>query len=323
MLWAPRSWFILKRSSSDAFPGRRLASAVLAAAARAPSWDAIALRIVNSPEKRCFLALRHAAGRLEPLGWHLQAPLPSPAARDILNNVSFVSLQENLRKELRRRIRRGGMTGTDLARRTGFTQAHVSNFLNGKRGLKLGALDRVLKAAGLTVHDLLDPRLLGRNAASPEHRADYVDVPLVDAKVAATANRIGQNEARQQMRVSRAFLDRLRASPATPARKSWTRFVAVEVDAKEAAAMAPLLLPHARLLLDRHYNSLDPYRKGEPNLYAVRKASGLAVRYLDFAEKNLVLRPRHQEASVELMPVPSGNYSEMIVGRVAQIRLET
>jgi hypothetical protein len=125
------------------------------------------------------------------------------------------------------------------------------------------------------------------------------------------------------MRASRAFLDRLRASLATPARKSWTRFVAIEVDAKEAEAMAPLLRPRARLLLDRHSNSLEPYRRGEPNLYAVRKPPGLAVRYLEFARKTPVLRAHHPEAAVDLLPVSSGNYAEIIVGRVAQIRLET
>ena len=34
----------------------------------------------------------------------------------------------------------------EVARRTNFTQAHISNFLNRKRGLKLAALDRTLKA---------------------------------------------------------------------------------------------------------------------------------------------------------------------------------
>jgi Helix-turn-helix domain len=237
--------------------------------------------------------------------------------------MSFVSLQENLRKELRRRIRAGELTGMDLARRAGFTQAHVSNFLNGKRGLKLGALDRVLKAVGLPIYDLLDARALKHLAVPAEHHAEHVDVPLVDAKVAATSGVVVPADARQLLKVRRAFLDRLRPSLTTAARKSWTRFVAIEVDAKEAAAMTPLLLPRARLLLDRHYNSLEPYRKGEPNLYAVRKPRGLAVRYVEVVGKTLVLRPRNPEASVELLPVSSGNYGEMIVGRVVQIRLET
>jgi transcriptional regulator with XRE-family HTH domain len=82
----------------------------------------------------------------------------------------------------------------DLARRTGFTQAHISNFLSRKRGLKLGALDGMVKAVGLTIYDLFGARALGRFAAPVESEANYVDVPLVDAKAAATTGRIVQLE---------------------------------------------------------------------------------------------------------------------------------
>ena len=39
--------------------------------------------------------------------------------------------------------------------------------------------------------------------------------------------------------------------------------------------MEPLVLPDAIALLDRHYNSLMPYRPNRPNLYAVRHGSHL------------------------------------------------
>ncbi len=58
--------------------------------------------------------------------------------------MGFVALQEALRREVRRRIESGELTGMELAQKTGFTQAHISNFLNRKRGLKLRALDRML-----------------------------------------------------------------------------------------------------------------------------------------------------------------------------------
>src|ERR1700719_1292959 len=101
--------------------------------------------------------------------------------------MSFVALQEALRKELRRRVDAGGLTGVELARRTGFTQAHISNFLNRKRGLKLAALDRALKAIGLTVYDLLDPRDLARFAPVPRAAAgaDSAEVPEISAEAAA------------------------------------------------------------------------------------------------------------------------------------------
>ena len=42
------------------------------------------------------------------------------------------------------------------------------------------------------------------------------------------------------------------------------------------------MLPEAIALLDRHYNSLMPYRPNRPNLYAVRHGSHLTLRYVDF-----------------------------------------
>jgi transcriptional regulator with XRE-family HTH domain len=238
--------------------------------------------------------------------------------------VSFVSLQEGLRRELRHRIRDRKLTGMDLARRTGFTQAHVSNFLNGKRGLKLPALDRMLKAVGLTVYDLLDSRGLERFAGVPGGReGEDGRVPLVDASEAGSGKVVASEKARQFLTIPRGFLDRLRPALLTSARKSWTRFVAIQVDGEDAVAMAPRLPSRARLLLDRHYNSLQPYRKGSRNIYAVRKPRGLVVRYVELVGSTLVLRPHNPEASVDLLPVHSGNYGEMIIGRVAQIVVET
>ena len=79
--------------------------------------------------------------------------------------MTFVGLQETLRTELRKRIGAGELTGMELARRTGFTQAHISNFLNRKRGLKLSALDRTLQATGISLFDLLNPDELAQFAA--------------------------------------------------------------------------------------------------------------------------------------------------------------
>src|SRR2546427_3283269 len=109
--------------------------------------------------------------------------------------MTFVALQESLRKELRKRIDAGELTGMELARRAGFTQAHISNFLNRKRGLKLTALDRVLRAIGQSVYDLLNPHELARFAAVPAGAAtDYAEVPLVEAIHAAGSEVIVNEE---------------------------------------------------------------------------------------------------------------------------------
>ena len=58
--------------------------------------------------------------------------------------MKFRALQENLRKALWERIEEGELTGLRLARETGFKQAHISNFLNRKRGLSVEGMDKVL-----------------------------------------------------------------------------------------------------------------------------------------------------------------------------------
>ena len=58
--------------------------------------------------------------------------------------MKFKTLQENLRKILWTRIDEGKLTGLRLAEQTGFQQAHISNFLNRKRGLSTEGMDKVL-----------------------------------------------------------------------------------------------------------------------------------------------------------------------------------
>src|SRR5215470_5229582 len=56
---------------------------------------------------------------------------------DILLRMKARVLLENLRRVLWARIEAGELTGLRLAEQTGFKQAHISNFLNRKRGLSL------------------------------------------------------------------------------------------------------------------------------------------------------------------------------------------
>lgn len=254
--------------------------------------------------------------------------------------MSFVSLQDNLRKEVRKRIEAGELTGMELARRASFTQAHISNFLNGKRGLKLSALDRMLKALGMTLYDLLDPRRLEKFAAVPPGaHADYADVPLVEGTIAAGSEVIVSEELKEVLKFRRAFLDRIRADVAAPPpgreeivkRKDWTRFVLIKVDPREGMSMWPRLSPGSTLLIDRHYNSLKPYRKNDRNMYAVRKADGCTVKYVEVGAggaegkpgRYLILRPHNTDYPVEVLPIEEGQtYADFIVGRVAHVAME-
>jgi hypothetical protein len=61
-------------------------------------------------------------------------------------------------------------------------------------------------------------------------------------------------------------------------RSNRQRFVLIKIDATEAMRIYPRLMAGATLLIDRHYNSPKPYRKGEFNMYAVLKNDTCAVR---------------------------------------------
>jgi transcriptional regulator with XRE-family HTH domain len=251
--------------------------------------------------------------------------------------MSFVSLQENLRKELRKRIDTGALTGMELARRTKFTQAHISNFLNGKRGLKLSALDRVTRAIGLSLYDLLDARQLEKYAATPPGAdEEYADVPLVEGRIAAGSEVIVNEEVKEVLKFRRAFLKRIRMELAglPPGagwgeRSGWTRFVLIKVDVREGMSMWPRLGPSSTLLVDRHFNSLQAYRKGERNMYAVRRPDGCTVKYVevegDPAHAHLlVLRPHNPDYPVEVIPIEEGQtYADMLIGRIAHVSIET
>src|SRR5690349_9367080 len=100
--------------------------------------------------------------------------------------MKFKTLQDNLRRTLWGRIEEGDLTGLRLAEQTGFKQAHISNFLNRKRGLSLEGMDKVLNVQHLSVLDLLDPNEVNKRASIlPPADDDFENVLLVDGKTAA------------------------------------------------------------------------------------------------------------------------------------------
>src|SRR5512141_2036477 len=183
--------------------------------------------------------------------------------------MKFKALQDNLRKILGDRIAAGELTGLRLAQQTGFKQAHISNFLNRKRGLSLEGMDKVLQVQHLSVLDLLDPAEVNKRASIlPPSGDDFENVVLADSTIAATEPLIVSMHVKEILKFKKSFLHKLKPD-IEGHRSSWQRFVLIKLDAREALAMHPRLLPGATLLIDRHYNSLKPYRKGEFNMYAV------------------------------------------------------
>src|SRR5437667_7708190 len=238
--------------------------------------------------------------------------------------MKFKSLQENLRKTLWGRIDEGGLTGLRLAEQTGFKQAHISNFLNRKRSLSLEGMDRVLTVQRLSVLDLVDPAEVNKRASIPPPSDDeFENIFVVDGLVAGTESLIMSMKVREIQKFKRNFLRKLRPDMHGK-RSDWERFVAVKVEAGDGMSMYPRLLPGATVLIDRHYNSLEPYRKGEQNMYAVRKDGGCTIKYVERADRNLVLRPHNQAYPVDLLPIEEGKtYADLIVGRVCHVAIET
>jgi transcriptional regulator with XRE-family HTH domain len=244
--------------------------------------------------------------------------------------MNFQELHELLRLELVRRIERGGLTGSRLASQTGFQQAHISNFLNGRRSLSLEGLDRVLAAQHLTVDQLVDrlvdrplPVNLAASAAMSGPSAEPMEtVPVVSPSAAMDEARVAESSVIERVPVASSRLYDHRARAAGK-RAQWHRFVAVRADAQQTAAMEPLLPPGAIAVLDRHYTSLAPYRAQQPTLYAVRSGAALLLRFVEFNEGRLILRPYSRAFPVQLLaPATHESPADYIVGRVCMVFAE-
>ena len=238
--------------------------------------------------------------------------------------MKFTALQDSLRRALLQRIEEGGLTGLKLARQIGLEQGHVSNFLNRKRGLSLEAMDRVLATQKMSVLDLLDPDDVNERASIlPRPEGEFENVLLVDPHIAARVPRIMQKNVRDVLKYKKAFLRRLR--PSAKGRDKWHRFVLIKVDARDGMSMFPRLLPGATVLIDRHYNSLQPYRRGaDRTMYAVRTDKGCTVKYVEVERRNLILRPHNQEYPVQVINLAADESpTDLIVGRVCHVGIET
>ena len=230
--------------------------------------------------------------------------------------MNFTQMHERLRMELQRRIQRGTLSVSLLARQTGFGQSHLSNFLHGRRQLSLEAMDRILAAQQMSAADLLPAQA---------RRQEYQDgesigtVPVVSHSTALFEPQVRPSAVQSVLHLPAAMLRATRARPSHQ-RRAWQRFVAVSISAQDAQAMEPLVLANAVVLLDRHYNSLMPYRPSRPNLYAVRHEARLKLRYVDFQLNRLVLRPHSIAFPVELIEVGAHEApNDLIAGRVALI----
>lgn len=231
--------------------------------------------------------------------------------------MSFTQMHERLRLEMLRRIKRGSLSVSLLARQTGFGQSHLSNFLHCRRQLSLAAMDRILSAQQLVAADLLPTvRRTSHGDTSPLETAR---VPIVSHQTALFEPFVRPSSVQSLLHLPDGLLGAARART-TVARRAWQRFVAIRISAGDAEPMEPILKPDAMLVIDRHYNSLAQYRPQVPTLYAVRNGPRLALRFVDFLANRLVLRPNNAAFSAELLETePGESPNELITGRVAVI----
>jgi transcriptional regulator with XRE-family HTH domain len=232
-------------------------------------------------------------------------------------HVNFQDLHEQLRIELVRRIDLGSLTGTSLARQVGFKQGHISNYLNRKRSLSLEGLDRVLAAQDLSIDQLM-PLDLSASAAGSAADVPAL-VPVVSFSAALEEAQVRPASVIETIQISAVRLQDNRSRPSSR-RGHWQRFVAIRADEEQAAAMDPVITAGAIVVVDRHYNSLAPYRPHHRNLYAVRSGAGLLLRYVEFDNGTLILRPLATGFPVQLVS-PAGHESpgDYLAGRVCLV----
>lgn len=236
--------------------------------------------------------------------------------------LKFRDLQDALRTLLCDRIDAGELTGMALAEKTGFRQAHISNFLNHKRGLSIEGMDRVLKVEDLSVLDLIEPDEINQRASIPPPRdEDYENVLLVGpAHVSRTI--VHARDVLEVVKLQRAVLRRMRPDTVGD-RSDWLRFLLMKPSRACCEVMSPRLGPNCVVLVDRHYNSLTPYRRNDQTMYVVRNGEEAVVRYVTVNDDSLVLRPAIASAPILLLRIADLAATDLIIGRVAYVLMET
>ena len=240
--------------------------------------------------------------------------------------MNFTQLQERLRDELHRRIGRGELSVSLLAQKSGLTQGHISNFLGG-RSMRFRSLDKIVDSLGL---DLARLAVASSRGVRQARNGEFNDLPVVSHGAAMLEKWIEPASVGRRVPVRVSELAGALAR-GTRERTAWQRFVAIEVNAEDAAGMGPVVRAGMVLIVDRHYNSFHGYPKiGEPevgvinaaagqaNLYAVRVNSRLVVRYAEYSSGRMILRAYEREVPLTVVAVQSrAAASELLVGRVA------
>jgi transcriptional regulator with XRE-family HTH domain len=230
----------------------------------------------------------------------------------------FADLHERTRQLVLATVKSRQITQRALGELVGVRQAHISNFLQGRRGLSMDRQDAILNVLGLDVMSLIE---MSEQTPSPNSPTSIESVPLIEHKAAMNPS-FGKNEILGELGFTTILLRRLTADPPEK-RTAWVRFIAIRADAALAAPMHPRLSNGSVLLVDRHYCSLSGYQRDEPNLYLLRKDQMLMVRWLEMQGDNLSLRPDSSEHPLDFIAIDRKHpLTSCVVGRVAHIATE-
>jgi hypothetical protein len=235
--------------------------------------------------------------------------------------MNIQDLQDQLRLHIRMRIGRRELTGSGLAHEAGFPQGHLSNFLNQRRGLSTESIDRLLAALGIGLLDLMNVQDIQRRAVLPSSDRGEEMVAIVAPENAALA-RFTAPQVLDRLSFSKSFLRRLKSDD-VEGRGDWLRFVVVRGEAHLGLDRGAARRSHAHLLIDRHYNSLHPYRRRQRNVYLASFSGQCRVGDLSLLDDHLVLRPHEREQAVEGVRIERGRtYSGYVIGRVCHVGQE-
>jgi hypothetical protein len=185
-------------------------------------------------------------------------------------------------------------------------------------------MDKVLSVQHLSVLDLIDPAEVNKRASIlPPSEDEFDNVAVADSHIAASNAVIMSMHVKEILKFKKSFLKRLKEDVEGD-RSGWERFVVIKLDVQEGMSMYPRTMPGATLLLDRYYNSLTPYRKGETNIYAVRKDETCTIKYVEAERSHLILRPHNLAYAIEIITLEDDQKpGDYIVGRVCHIGIET
>lgn len=205
--------------------------------------------------------------------------------------MKLKDIREGLRHRIREMISEGVTTGTDIARSVGAAQAHISNFLQGQRGISFDLADQLLEFAELEAEDLIaSQELVARIPFEPMPLGSFVSVPVVGIE-----NLMLPQLQRRHTESVILLADQLTAKSQTVSRRSkWTRLVAVNRTDNEC------------LVIDRHFEIPDEGR------FAVISGPLVEIGQWISVGKKYLFCPDD--------PSRCPYYAKTVIGRVLQIQ---